>query len=123
MCYFSRNLHLIFRIQLILLFCGAKLLASFNLHSYAKLKNVLFLPFQWVLSTKYFNFPFPITLTMIHMGFSGLVAFFLVRVFKVCFFLLDNFLLVSICVFFSHHLFCFYFLVIVDSRLNLFVFN
>ncbi|THG02247.1 hypothetical protein TEA_004592 [Camellia sinensis var. sinensis] len=36
----------------------------------------------WVLSPKYFNFPFPITLTMIHMGFSGVVAFFLVRVFK-----------------------------------------
>ncbi|KAH9766532.1 putative sugar phosphate/phosphate translocator [Citrus sinensis] len=39
--------------------------------------------FKWVLSPKYFNFPFPITLTMIHMGFSGVVAFFLVRVFKV----------------------------------------
>lgn len=38
---------------------------------------------QWVLSPKYFNFPLPITLTMIHMGFSGLVAFILVRVFKV----------------------------------------
>ncbi|KAG5555398.1 hypothetical protein RHGRI_012815 [Rhododendron griersonianum] len=37
----------------------------------------------WVLSPKYFNFPFPITLTMIHMGFSGAVAFLLVRVFKV----------------------------------------
>lgn len=38
---------------------------------------------QWVLSTKYFNFPYPITLTMIHMGFSGAVAFFLIRIFKV----------------------------------------
>lgn len=38
---------------------------------------------KWVLSPKYFKFPFPITLTMIHMGFSGLVAFFLIRVFKV----------------------------------------
>ena len=38
---------------------------------------------QWVLSPNYFNFPFPITLTMIHMGFSGVVAFLLVRVFKV----------------------------------------
>ncbi|GFP81249.1 probable sugar phosphate/phosphate translocator at3g17430 [Phtheirospermum japonicum] len=37
----------------------------------------------WVLSPKYFNFPFPITLTMIHMGFSGAVAFFLIRVIKV----------------------------------------
>ncbi|CAI0626046.1 unnamed protein product [Linum tenue] len=38
---------------------------------------------KWVLSPKYFNFPFPITLTMIHMAFSGIVSFFLVRVFKV----------------------------------------
>ncbi|KAK9093643.1 hypothetical protein Scep_025112 [Stephania cephalantha] len=38
---------------------------------------------KWVLSPMYFDFPFPITLTMIHMGFSGLVAFLLVRVFKV----------------------------------------
>ncbi|TVU45501.1 hypothetical protein EJB05_04990, partial [Eragrostis curvula] len=37
----------------------------------------------WVLSPKYFKFPFPITLTMIHMAFSGIVTFFLVRVFKV----------------------------------------
>lgn len=40
---------------------------------------------QWVLSPKYFKFPFPITLTMIHMGFSGAVAILLVRVFKVWF--------------------------------------
>ncbi|KAF2607750.1 hypothetical protein F2Q68_00043322 [Brassica cretica] len=39
---------------------------------------------KWVLSPKYFNFPLPITLTMIHMGFSGLVAFLLIRVFKAC---------------------------------------
>ncbi|WZY95258.1 hypothetical protein YC2023_067587 [Brassica napus] len=38
---------------------------------------------QWVLSPKYFNFPLPITLTMIYMGFSGFVAFLLIRVFKV----------------------------------------
>ncbi|KAG2271705.1 hypothetical protein Bca52824_066260 [Brassica carinata] len=38
---------------------------------------------KWVLSPKYFNFPLPITLTMIHMGFSGFVAFLLIRVFKV----------------------------------------
>ncbi|OIV95344.1 hypothetical protein TanjilG_07500 [Lupinus angustifolius] len=37
----------------------------------------------WVLSTLYFNFPFPITLTMIHMAFSGAVAFVLIRVLKV----------------------------------------
>lgn len=48
-------------------------------------KFCIFLLFlQWVLSPKYFNFPLPITLTMIHMGFSGAVAFLLVRVFKVC---------------------------------------
>ena len=45
--------------------------------------TLLFVHLQWVLSTKYFNFPYPITLTMIHMGFSGVVAFFLIRVFKV----------------------------------------
>ncbi|CAN7048275.1 unnamed protein product [Brassica oleracea var. botrytis] len=38
---------------------------------------------KWVLSPKHFNFPLPITLTMIHMGFSGFVAFLLIRVFKV----------------------------------------
>ncbi|XP_039042283.1 probable sugar phosphate/phosphate translocator At3g17430 [Hibiscus syriacus] len=38
---------------------------------------------EWVLSPKYFNFLFPMTLTMIHMSFSGIVAFFLVRFFKV----------------------------------------
>ncbi|KAJ7517628.1 hypothetical protein O6H91_21G032200 [Diphasiastrum complanatum] len=38
---------------------------------------------KWVLSTKHFGFPFPITLTMLHMGFSGSVAFILVRILKV----------------------------------------
>ncbi|KAI9194024.1 hypothetical protein LWI28_002472 [Acer negundo] len=50
---------------------------------YILLSSGVILYNKWVLSHKYFNFPFPITLTMIHMGFSGLVAFFLVRVFKV----------------------------------------
>lgn len=50
---------------------------------YILLSSGVILYNKWVLSPKYFNFPFPITLTMIHMGFSGLVAFFLVRVFKV----------------------------------------
>lgn len=50
---------------------------------YILLSSGVILYNKWVLSTKYFNFPLPITLTMIHMGFSGLVAFFLVRVFKV----------------------------------------
>ncbi|XP_022137964.1 probable sugar phosphate/phosphate translocator At1g48230 [Momordica charantia] len=50
---------------------------------YILLSSGVILYNKWVLSPKYFNFPLPITLTMIHMGFSGLVAFFLVRVFKV----------------------------------------
>ncbi|GAB4825636.1 hypothetical protein Ancab_008510 [Ancistrocladus abbreviatus] len=50
---------------------------------YILLSSGVILYNKWVLSPKYFNFPFPITLTMIHMGFSGVIAFFLVRVFKV----------------------------------------
>ncbi|KAL8105537.1 putative sugar phosphate/phosphate translocator At1g48230 isoform X2 [Apium graveolens] len=50
---------------------------------YIVLSSGVILYNKWVLSPKYFNFPFPITLTMIHMGFSGAVAFFLIRVFKV----------------------------------------
>ncbi|XP_028786972.1 probable sugar phosphate/phosphate translocator At1g48230 [Neltuma alba] len=50
---------------------------------YILLSSGVILYNKWVLSPKYFNFPFPVTLTMIHMGFSGVVAFFLVRVFKV----------------------------------------
>ncbi|XP_002519318.2 probable sugar phosphate/phosphate translocator At3g17430 isoform X1 [Ricinus communis] len=50
---------------------------------YILLSSTVILYNKWVLSPKYFNFPLPITLTMIHMAFSGVVAFFLVRVFKV----------------------------------------
>ncbi|XP_057958985.1 probable sugar phosphate/phosphate translocator At1g48230 isoform X1 [Malania oleifera] len=50
---------------------------------YILLSSGVILYNKWVLSPKYFNFPFPITLTMIHMGFSGAIAFFLVRIFKV----------------------------------------
>ncbi|KAG8658957.1 probable sugar phosphate/phosphate translocator At1g48230 isoform X1 [Manihot esculenta] len=50
---------------------------------YILLSSGVILYNKWVLSPKYFNFPFPITLTMIHMAFSGMVSFFLVRVFKV----------------------------------------
>ncbi|PIN00331.1 hypothetical protein CDL12_27167 [Handroanthus impetiginosus] len=50
---------------------------------YIMLSSGVILYNKWVLSPKYFNFPFPITLTMIHMGFSGAVAFFLIRVLKV----------------------------------------
>ncbi|KAL6578190.1 hypothetical protein OROMI_010518 [Orobanche minor] len=59
------------------------LLTYLYLFIYILLSSGVILYNKWVLSPKYFNFPFPITLTMIHMGFSGLVAFFLIRVFKV----------------------------------------
>ncbi|XP_010273792.1 PREDICTED: probable sugar phosphate/phosphate translocator At3g17430 [Nelumbo nucifera] len=59
------------------------LLTYLYLLVYILLSSGVILYNKWVLSPKYFNFPFPITLTMIHMGFSGVVAFFLVRVLKV----------------------------------------
>ncbi|KAG8369414.1 hypothetical protein BUALT_Bualt14G0008600 [Buddleja alternifolia] len=59
------------------------LLTYLYLLVYILLSSGVILYNKWVLSPKYFNFPFPITLTMIHMGFSGLVAFLLIRVFKV----------------------------------------
>ncbi|KAM7501121.1 hypothetical protein LguiB_000025 [Lonicera macranthoides] len=59
------------------------ILTYFYLLVYVFLSSGVILYNKWVLSPKYFNFPFPITLTMIHMGFSGAVAFFLVRVLKV----------------------------------------
>ncbi|XLT87122.1 hypothetical protein HN873_008875 [Arachis hypogaea] len=58
-------------------------LTYFYLFIYILLSSGVILYNKWVLSPKYFNFPLPITLTMIHMGFSGAVAFLLVRVFKV----------------------------------------
>ncbi|KAK7821486.1 probable sugar phosphate/phosphate translocator At3g17430 [Quercus suber] len=59
------------------------LLTYIYLLVYILLSSGVILYNKWVLSTRYFNFPYPITLTMIHMGFSGVVAFFLIRVFKV----------------------------------------
>ncbi|XP_064965720.1 probable sugar phosphate/phosphate translocator At1g48230 [Musa acuminata AAA Group] len=59
------------------------LLTYLYLLIYICLSSGVILYNKWVLSPKHFKFPFPITLTMIHMGFSGVVAFFLVRVFKV----------------------------------------
>lgn len=50
---------------------------------YILLSSGVILYNKWVLSTQYFNFPYPIMLSMIHMGFCGAVAFFLVRVLKV----------------------------------------
>ncbi|KAA3467885.1 putative sugar phosphate/phosphate translocator [Gossypium australe] len=61
----------------------AHVLTYFYLLIYILLSSGVILYNKWVLSPKYFNFPFPITLTMIHMAFSGIVAFFLIRVFKV----------------------------------------
>ncbi|XP_057460856.1 probable sugar phosphate/phosphate translocator At3g17430 isoform X1 [Actinidia eriantha] len=59
------------------------LLTYLYLLIYILLSSGVILYNKWVLSPQYFNFPFPITLTMIHMGFSGAVAFFLVRILKV----------------------------------------
>lgn len=59
------------------------LLTYLYLLIYVCLSSGVILYNKWVLSPKYFKFPLPITLTMIHMGFSGAVAFFLVRVLKV----------------------------------------
>ncbi|KAF3436600.1 hypothetical protein FNV43_RR23692 [Rhamnella rubrinervis] len=50
---------------------------------YVSLSSGVILYNKWFLSAKYFNFPYPITLTMIHMGFSGAVAFCLIRILKV----------------------------------------
>ncbi|KAK7337580.1 hypothetical protein VNO77_18162 [Canavalia gladiata] len=59
------------------------LLTYIYLLVYISLSSGVILYNKWVLSTLYFNFPFPITLTMIHMAFSGAVAFLLIRVLKV----------------------------------------
>lgn len=59
------------------------LLTYLYLLVYILLSSGVILYNKWVLSPKYFNFPLPITLTMIHMGFSAAVAFILIRVFKV----------------------------------------
>lgn len=59
------------------------LLTYIYLLLYTTLSSGVILYNKWFLSTRYFNFPYPITLTMIHMGFSGAVAFFLIRVVKV----------------------------------------
>ncbi|KAI5083411.1 hypothetical protein GOP47_0003154 [Adiantum capillus-veneris] len=61
----------------------ALVLTYFYLLIYISLSSGVILYNKWVLSTKHFNFPYPITLTMIHMVFSGAVAFILVRILKV----------------------------------------
>lgn len=63
---------------------GKELLLSYiYLLIYIVLSSGVILYNKWVLSAKHFNFPYPITLTMIHMGFSGAFAFLLIRVLKV----------------------------------------
>lgn len=59
------------------------LLTYIYLLLYTTLSSAVILYNKWFLSTRHFNFPYPITLTMIHMGFSAAVAFFLIRVAKV----------------------------------------
>ncbi|KAK8960656.1 putative sugar phosphate/phosphate translocator [Platanthera guangdongensis] len=59
------------------------LLTYLYLLIYICLSSGVILYNKWVLSPKYFKFPFPITLTMIHMGFSAFVAVILVRVLKI----------------------------------------
>ncbi|RDY11473.1 putative sugar phosphate/phosphate translocator, partial [Mucuna pruriens] len=59
-----------------------KIMTKQHLLTYIYLLVYISLSSGWVLSTLYFNFPFPITLTMIHMAFSGAVAFMLIRVLK-----------------------------------------
>ncbi|KAH7675309.1 Glucose-6-phosphate/phosphate and phosphoenolpyruvate/phosphate antiporter domain-containing protein [Dioscorea alata] len=59
------------------------LLTYLYLLIYICLSSGVILYNKWVLSPKYFKFPYPITLTMIHMGFSAAVAVILVRVLKV----------------------------------------
>ena len=75
-CLLIRNLHRAFDIRYV----------SFQIFLFCKIIVCVCWCFVTMdLSPKYFNFPLPITLTMIHMGFSGAVTFFLVRVFKVCY--------------------------------------
>ncbi|KAH0454320.1 hypothetical protein IEQ34_016244 [Dendrobium chrysotoxum] len=59
------------------------LLTYLYLLIYICLSSGVILYNKWVLSPKHFKFPFPITLTMIYMGFSAFVAVILVRVFKI----------------------------------------
>ncbi|KAH7280374.1 hypothetical protein KP509_37G064400 [Ceratopteris richardii] len=59
------------------------LLTYLYLFIYISLSSGVILYNKWVLSPKHFNFPYPITLTMIHMVFCGGVAFVLVRVLKI----------------------------------------
>eukprot|EP00249_Psilotum_nudum_P014215 c24723_g1_i6 orf=100-441(+) len=37
---------------------------------------------KWVLSSKQFNFPYPVGLTLLHMVFSSILCFLVIRLFK-----------------------------------------
>ncbi|KAK9741829.1 hypothetical protein RND81_03G131600 [Saponaria officinalis] len=39
---------------------------------------------KYILDKKLYNWPFPLSLTMIHMGFSSILSFLLIKVFKLC---------------------------------------
>lgn len=51
------------------------------------LRDLIFIVFvvgwQWVLSDSKFNFPYPVGLTLLHMVFSTVLCFLVVRVFEV----------------------------------------
>lgn len=59
------------------------LVTYFYLFLYIGLSSGVIIYNKWVLSDKLYGFHYPVSLTMMHMGFSGVVAFILVRIFKV----------------------------------------
>ncbi|OWM67385.1 hypothetical protein CDL15_Pgr000837 [Punica granatum] len=50
---------------------------------YIVISSAVVLYNKWILSAKYFNFPFPITLGFVQLAFQALFAFAFVHVFKV----------------------------------------
>lgn len=48
-----------------------------------KLFEFSYMLMQWVLSSKEINFPYPLALTLLHMIFSSILCFILIKVFKV----------------------------------------
>ncbi|KAG0630564.1 hypothetical protein M758_1G187900 [Ceratodon purpureus] len=65
------------------LFTRPLLVTYFYLFLYIGLSSGVILYNKWVLSDRLYGFHYPISLTMMHMGFSAVVAFILVRIFKV----------------------------------------
>lgn len=62
---------------------GSVIVTYLSLALYVSLSTGVIMYNKWILAKAYFGFSFPITLTMIHMAFSGFVATLLVHVFKV----------------------------------------